>query len=60
MHPIVTTNQLLENSGSYIDLIDNNGNITIQHDETFRTLSQGFEVNAKRKWLRKLKDIHTM
>ena len=38
-------------------MIDDNGNITIQYDETFPTLSQGFEVKAKRKRLRKLKDI---
>ena len=61
MHSIVTkiNNQLtlLENGVSYIDLIDDNGNITIQYDETFPTLSQGFEVKAKRKRLRKLKDI---
>jgi hypothetical protein len=41
---------LLENSVSYIDLIDDNGNKTIQYDETFPTLSQGFKVKAKRKW----------
>jgi hypothetical protein len=40
-----------------IDLIDDNGNITIQYDETFPTSSQGFEEKAKRKWLRKLKEI---
>ena len=61
MHSIVTkiNNQLtlLENGVSYIDLIDDNGNITIQYDETFPTLSQGFEVKAKRKRLRRLKDI---
>ena len=38
-------------------MIDDNGNITIQYDETFPTLSQGFEVKANRKRLRKLKDI---
>jgi hypothetical protein len=48
---------LLDNSVSYIDLIDDNGNITIQYDETFPTLSQEFEVKAKRKQLRQLKDI---
>ena len=61
MHSIVTkiNNQLalLENSVSYIDLIDDNGNITIHYDETCSTLSQGFEVKAKRKRIRKLKDI---
>ena len=61
MHSIVTkiNNQLklLENGVSYVDMIDDNGNITIQYDETFPTLSQGFEVKAKRKRLRKLKDI---
>ena len=61
MHSIVTkiNNQLtlIENNVSYIDLIDDNGNITIQYDETLPTLSQGFEVKAKRKRLRKLKDI---
>ena len=61
MHSMVTkiNNQLklLENGVSYVDMIDDNGNITIQYDETFPTLSQGFEVKAKRKRLRKLKDI---
>ena len=61
MHSIMVkiNNQLnlLENGVSYIDMIDDNGNITIQYDETFPTLSQGFEVKAKRKRLRKLKDI---
>ena len=55
MHSIVTkiNNQLklLANNVSYIDLIDDYGNITIQHDETFQTISQGFEVKAKRKRL---------
>ena len=52
-------NQLerLVNNVSYIDLVDENGNITIQYDETFPTISQGFKVTAKRKRLRKLKDI---
>ena len=49
MHSIVTkiNNQLtlIENNVSYIDLIDDNGNITIQYDETLPTLSQGFKVN---------------
>ena len=61
MHSIVTKIhillKLLENGVSYIDMIDDNGNITIQYDETFPTISQGFEVKAKRKRLRKLKDI---
>ena len=61
MHSIVTkiNNQLklVENGVSYIGMIDDNGNITIQYDETFPTISQGFEVKAKRKRLRKLKDI---
>ena len=41
----------------YVDLIDENGNILIQHDETFPNLSQGFLLKAKRKRLRTLKDI---
>ena len=61
MHLIVRkiNNQLerLVNNVSYIDLVDENGNITIQYDETFPTISQGFKVTAKRKRLRKLKDI---
>ena len=61
MHLIVRkiSNQLerLVNNVSYIDLVDENGNITIQYDETFPTISQGFKVTAKRKRLRKLKDI---
>ena len=61
MHLIVSkiNNQLeqLVNNISYIDLVDENGNITIQYDETFPTISQGFKVTAKRKRLRRLKDI---
>jgi hypothetical protein len=61
MHAIVTKIEsqleLLENNVSYVDLIDDNGNIIIQHDETFPTISQGFKVKAKRKRLRTLKDI---
>ena len=49
--------QLLENYTSYVDLIDENGNISIQHDETFPNLAQGFLLRAKRKRLRTLKDI---
>ena len=40
---------------AYVDLIDENGNILIQHDETFPNLGQG--LTAKRKRLRTLKDI---
>ena len=61
MHYIVTKInsqlELLENSMSYVDVIDDNGNIVIQHDETFPTHAQGFIVKAKRKGLRTLKDI---
>ena len=49
--------ELLENNSSYVDLIDENGNILIQHDETFPNLAQGFLLKAKRKRLRSLKDI---
>ena len=49
--------ELLENNCSYVDLTDENGNILIQHDETFPNLSQGFLLKAKRKRLRTLKDI---
>ena len=55
MHLIVRriNNQLerLVNNVSYIDLIDENGNITIQYDETLPTISQGFKVTAKSKQL---------
>ena len=61
MHLIVRkiNNQLeqLVNNVSYIDLVDENGNITIHYDETFPTISQGFKVTAKRKRIRRLKDI---
>ena len=49
--------ELLENNSSYVDMIDENGNILIQHDETFPNLAQGFLLKAKRKRLRTLKDI---
>ena len=61
MHYIVTKInsklELLENCLSYVDTIDDSGNIVIQHDETFPTFSQGFIVKAKRKRLRTLKHI---
>jgi hypothetical protein len=41
--------ELLENNTSYVDLIDDNGNILIKHDETYPNLSQGFLLKAKRK-----------
>jgi hypothetical protein len=44
MHYIVTKInsqlELLENNMSYVDVIDDNGNIIIQHDETFPTIAQ--------------------
>ena len=49
--------ELIEKNSSYVDLIDENGNILIQHDETFPNLAQGFLLKAKRKRLRTLKDI---
>jgi hypothetical protein len=39
---------------SFVDVIVDNGNIVIQHDETFPTLAQGFMVKANRKRLRTL------
>jgi hypothetical protein len=43
MHYIVTKInsplELLENNMSYVDVIDDNGNIIIQHDESFPTLA---------------------
>ena len=41
--------KLLENKTSYVDLIDENENILIQHDETFPNLAHGFLLKAKRK-----------
>jgi hypothetical protein len=49
--------ELLENNTSYVNLIDENGNILIQHDEIFPNLGQGFLLTAKRTRLRTLKDI---
>jgi hypothetical protein len=49
--------ELLENNTSYVDLIDESGNILMQHDETFPNLAQGFLLTAKRKQLRTLKDV---
>jgi hypothetical protein len=43
--------QLLENNVSYVDLIDENVNLIIEHDETYPTVSQGFKTMAKRKSL---------
>ena len=53
MHYIVrkinTQLELLENSMSYVDVVDDNGNIVIQHDETFPTFAQGFLITQKEK-----------
>ena len=57
IHEINSKLDLLENNCSYVDFIDENGKISIQHDETFPSLSQGFLLKAKRKRLRTLKDI---
>ena len=57
VHEINSKLELLENNCSYVDFIDENGNILIQHDERFPNLSQGFLLKAKRKRLRTLKDI---
>ena len=52
MHYIVTKInsqlELLENNMSYVDVIDDNGNMIIQHDETFPTLAQELIVKAKK------------
>ena len=48
--------ELLEHNVSYVDLIDDNGNVIIQQDLTFPSVSQGFIVKAKRKLLKTLKD----
>ena len=57
VHEINSKLELLENNCSYVDFIDENGNILIQHDERFSNLSKGFLLKAKRKQLRTLKDI---
>jgi hypothetical protein len=62
MHNIVTKInsklELLENKMSYLDVIDDNGNIIIQHYKTFPTLAQGLIFTAKRKQLRRtMKEI---
>ena len=40
-----------------MDSIDENGNITIVLDESYPTLFQGFKITAKRKRIRKLREI---
>ena len=39
---IISKLKLLKNNCSYVDLIDENGNILIQHDKTFPNISQEF------------------
>ena len=57
VHEINSKLELLEKNCSYVDFIDENGNILIQHDEIFPNLSQGFLLKAERKRLMTLKDI---
>ncbi len=49
--------KLIQNSLSYIEWIDENGNIHINLEEISATLLQGFAITARRRKLRKLKDI---
>ena len=55
IHSIVTrlNRQLthLEKNVSYVDMIDNNGNMIIEPAETFPTIFQGFKVTANRRQL---------
>ncbi len=48
VHEINSKLWLLENSCSYVDFIDENGKILIQHDETFPNLCQGFFESQKK------------
>ena len=49
--------KLIQNSLSYIEWIDENGNMDIIPDEMSATLLQGFTITARRRKLRRLKDI---
>ena len=61
MHDVVSrineNLKLIQNSSSNIEWIDENGNIQINLDEISRTLLQGFTITARRRKLRRLKDI---
>ena len=61
VHSVVSeinkTLQSFENAESYMESIDDNGNITIHLDESFPTLFQGFKITAKRKRIRNLREI---
>ena len=48
---------LLINSSSNIEWVDENGNITINLNETSATLHQEFRITARRKKLRRLENI---
>jgi hypothetical protein len=49
--------EMLINSSSNIEWIDENGNITINLNETSATLHQEFRITARRKKLRRLENI---
>ena len=61
MHDVVSklneNLKLIQNSLSYIEWIDENGNMDIILDEMSATLLQGFTITARRRKLRRLKDI---
>ena len=46
----------LENVVDYVDIIDENGNISIEVVENNKDLLQGFTIRANRKQLRRLMD----
>ena len=61
MHSVVievnTRLKSIKHGFSYIDQIDENGNIVIELHEMFTTLMKGYQIRARRRKLRTLKQI---
>ena len=61
VHSVVSeinkTLQSFENAESYMESIEENGNIKFHLDESFPTLFQGFKITAKRTRIRNLREI---
>ena len=49
--------EAIENADAYVETIDENGNIEVELSETTDEFLQAFTIRAKRKKLRRLKDV---
>ena len=49
--------EAIENVDAYVEIVDAKGNIGVGNSESFDDMLQAFTIRAKRKNLRRLKDV---